>query len=279
MKITIAIFALLFSCLAFGEASVMLPEDWKQPSGMQHRMSLYARVAGQDGQFFETTGTALAVFDGKGLCRGYAKIEAGHGFKLFHVIVGSNATSENGLVMKILDAVSGKVFSISESMDFVADTTIPSEDYTMAPMVLHVRTACLDIDGSDNGTKYVLTDVRLIFNYINGGKAANATGDTRMLAGTTYKTLSGAAKAEAAARFREAIGDMADSLDIDGSDNGTKYVLTDVRLIYNYINGGKATTATGDTRMLAGTPYKTLTGDLKALKAAEFRNAISEMIE
>ncbi len=187
-----------------------------------------------------------------------------------------------------LDAAPDEVKKYTVSVTLTGDVNCKSGNLTFAPRytsydetektaetlaaAIKIKgLANLDIDGSDNGTKYVLTDVRLIYNYINQGK----TNDTRMLAGTTYKTLEGDAKAAKAAEFRTKIGDMIDSLDIDGSDNGSKFVLTDVRLIYNYINQGK----TNDTRMLAGTPFKTLEGDAKAAKAAEFRAKIAEMLD
>ena len=101
-----------------------------------------------------------------------------------------------------------------------------------------------------------------------------------MLANTAYSTLTGDAKVNKAAELRQIIADMIDSLDIDGSSNGTDYDLTDIQLIYNYkVNGGKATTATGNTRMLANTPYSTLSGDAKVAKAAELRQKIADLID
>ena len=136
--------------------------------------------------------------------------------------------------------------------------------------------ATLDID--DNG-RYDLIDVRLLFNYLYGGKLTNDLGNTRMLIGTPYKNLTGTEKATKAAEFRETISDMVPSLDIDDSDKGNKYDLIDIRLIANYIMGGSRANAAGDKVMISGTPYTTLSDEAKAAKAAEFRARIAEMLE
>ena len=70
------------------------------------------------------------------------------------------------------------------------------------------------------------------------------------------------------------------NLDIDGSANGKKYDITDVLILYNYITGGSGTpTEKRDTTMLKKTSYKTLEGEARAAKAAEFRAKIVDMIE
>ena len=66
------------------------------------------------------------------------------------------------------------------------------------------------------------------------------------------------------------------NVDVDGS--GT-FDLTDVRLLRNYYYGGSAATSRGDTTMLSGTSYKSLSGDAKVQKAAQFREAIANMID
>ena len=195
-----------------------------------------------------------------------------------HSITYSYEASSNGFTLDfILTAEEGAkkgTASLSVSCDFPNDSTkvnLPADIATTTATISVKGSANLDIDGSHGGSRYVLQDVRLLYNYINRGN----TDDTRMLAGTTFKSLTGDAKAAKAAELRETISNMIDSLDIDDSHAGSRYVLQDVRLIYNYINRGN----TDDTRMLAGTTFKTLTGDAKSAKAAEIREKIAAMIE
>ncbi len=119
-----------------------------------------------------------------------------------------------------------------------------------------VKLSNLDVDGSAGGAAYNSTDVRLIFNYINGGQAL----DSLMVGGTVH----GVGRA---AEFRAKIAGMIADLDIDGSAGGAAYNSTDVRLIFNYINGGQAL----DSLMVGGTVHG-------VGRAAEFRAKIAGMI-
>lgn len=130
---------MFLSCLVFGEASIILPDGWTLPVGMQNTMLLYARVIGLDDEYVEAVGTTLAVFDKEGVCRGYAQIEEGPGFQWFQVVVSSNVSMEKGLILKILNAADGEIHDIKESIDFVTESTFPAENYTTAPMILHVK--------------------------------------------------------------------------------------------------------------------------------------------
>ena len=194
-----------------------------------------------------------------------------------HSITYSYEATSNGFTLDfILTAEQGAkkgTASLSVACQFPGTqaVTLP-EDIATTTATINVKGgANLDIDGSHNGARYVLQDVRLLYNYINRGNSD----DTRMLAGTTFKSLTGNEKVAKAAELRGKISDMIDSLDIDDSHAGSRYVLQDVRLIYNYINRGNS----DDTRMLAGTTFKSLTGDAKAAKAAELRGKIAAMIE
>ena len=139
MKKLAFVFLLFCALLAFGKAGVKLPPGWEPMVGAQNNMSLYAQVEAPDGGRMETPGSVLAVFDADGVCRGTTAIEEGPCGKWYQMTVVSNATDENGLALKILDARSGKVFDIKEKIDFQADTTVPADNYTSQPLVLHVK--------------------------------------------------------------------------------------------------------------------------------------------
>ena len=140
----ILLFSLTF--LAFGDAGVDLPEGWEALTGAQNNMSLYAWVEDFDGYRVETEGSVLAVFDSNEQCRGTAAIEEGPAGLWFQLTVVSNATSETGLTLKVLDALDGEVYDIAETIDFHADTTIPAEDYTTQPLILHYKALTAELE-------------------------------------------------------------------------------------------------------------------------------------
>ena len=139
MKKLIAFVSLVVVAFAWGESGIVMPDGWKPIEGAQFNMSLYARVMNFDGGFVESSGSALAVFDADGGCRGVARIDDGPAGKWFQVTVVSNAASEKGLLLKVLDAVAGEIRDISEGIDFVADTTLPAENYTVNPLIMHLK--------------------------------------------------------------------------------------------------------------------------------------------
>ncbi len=139
MKKIFALVSLIVVAFARGESGIAMPNGWKPIEGAQFNMSLYARVMDFDGGFVESPGSALAVFDADGVCRGVARIEDGPSGKWFQMTVVSNAASEKGLLLKALDAAAGEIRPISEGIEFIADATLPAEDYTTNPLVLHVR--------------------------------------------------------------------------------------------------------------------------------------------
>ena len=61
---------------AFGDSGVIFPEGWETLAGTQNNMSLYAVVEDLDGRRVETAGSALAVFDARGVCCGVAEVES-----------------------------------------------------------------------------------------------------------------------------------------------------------------------------------------------------------
>ena len=139
MKRIAAILLFATALSLFADVAVVLPEGWEPLAGAQYNMSLYAVVEGLDGGRVEAVGSVLAVFDAQGVCRGAAEIEAGPCGPWYQMTVVSNAASENGLVLKVLDAVAGEVYDVKETIDFTADATIPAENYTTSPLVLHCK--------------------------------------------------------------------------------------------------------------------------------------------
>ena len=124
----------------------MQHEGWETLVGAQYNMSLYAVINDYDGNRVEAPGSALAVFDAQGICRGIAEIEAGpKGILWYQMTIVSNAVRESGLVLKVLDKQTGEIHDIKETIDFVSDTTLPAENYTTSPLVLHYRPLTVEL--------------------------------------------------------------------------------------------------------------------------------------
>ena len=138
------LWGLLLAALA--DSGLVLPSGWEPLAGAQHNMSLYATVLGLDGNPVETAGSVLAVFDANGQCRGTAEISEGPAGLWFQMTVVSNTASEGGLVLRVLDAMEGEVYDIKETFAFAADTTLPAENYTEAPLVLHCRPLTAELE-------------------------------------------------------------------------------------------------------------------------------------
>jgi hypothetical protein len=137
----ITIFSLfLISLLAFGEAGVEPPNDWCIGTGYQYHMFYYAQVIRKDNSYIDNEESILAAFDADGVCRGYIGPQDVQGGQVYKLEIGSNSIKESGLVLKVLDAVSGETYLIAETVDFVSDTQIP-EDGITNPLVLHVAGA------------------------------------------------------------------------------------------------------------------------------------------
>ena len=133
-------FILCFVALvAFGDAGLVVPPGWEPMAGTQYNMSLYAQVEDFDGNRMEAPGSVLAVFDADGQCRGAAAVEVGPCGPWYQVTVVANAPAETGLTLKLLSATEGEVFDIRETIDFVADSTIPATNYTTQPLTLHYK--------------------------------------------------------------------------------------------------------------------------------------------
>jgi hypothetical protein len=63
----------------------------------------------------------------------------------YQVLIASDAVSEKGLVLKVLDSAKGEIFMLKENIDFLADSTIPEENYAMEPLVLHYKPLTVDL--------------------------------------------------------------------------------------------------------------------------------------
>ena len=117
--------------------------------------------------------------------------------------------------------------------------------------------ANLDIDGNGSFNTF---DVRLIFNYVTGGRNNTAL----MIKGIPASLNLAGREAE----LKATIEGMVDSLDIDGNGSFNTF---DVRLIFNYVTGGRNNTAL----MIKGIPASlNLAG-----REAELKATIEAMIE
>jgi hypothetical protein len=128
----------LVSVFAFGDAAVVLPDGWAKPEGYAYTLSMTARVVGPDGNdYIETTGSTLAAFGADGSCRGVvAGKAASSGVFIYRLSVSSNAASESGITLKILDARTGEVYDIRETIVFHTNDIIGS---TGSPYILHAK--------------------------------------------------------------------------------------------------------------------------------------------
>jgi len=133
--ITVVMLAVLpVSLLA--SVDLVIPETWVA-EGYQYNMTLYAQVLRADGTPIEHERSVLAAFDAHGRCRGTITPIDGPNGRLFQLGIAADITPEPGLVLKVLDAVSGETYIIAETVDFASDTQLP-EDGITKPLVLHV---------------------------------------------------------------------------------------------------------------------------------------------
>ncbi len=134
-RIAFAVFAVLFCGIASA-----LPSGWVKPTGYAYTLSLYAQVKGPDGNLIETDGSALAVFDAVGICRGLKEVATNaRGVTLYQISVSSDSVSENGLKLKIYDAATGATYDIIETLDFTANAVIPASGGASHPQVFNVK--------------------------------------------------------------------------------------------------------------------------------------------
>ncbi len=133
--VTIAIAICIAS--AFADAGIMPPIDW-QPMGFQYNMTLYAQVQREDGTPIDQDASILAAFDAAGECRGLISPIDGPNGRLFQMYIASNSLTEPGISLRVLDALTGEIHLIAETVDFVSDAIVP-EDGIVKPMTLHVR--------------------------------------------------------------------------------------------------------------------------------------------
>jgi len=135
--ITVVMLAVLpVSVLA--SVAVKVPEEWTSTEGYQYNMSLYAQVLRADGTPIDHERSVLAAFDAQGRCRGTISPSDGPNGKLFQMLIAGGDTTEPGLVLKVLDAVSGEIFLVQETVDYARDKCIPEEKGITNPLVLHV---------------------------------------------------------------------------------------------------------------------------------------------
>ena len=138
MKRNFFAFCCLGMCaLLFGEAGIVPPAGWTC-TGYQYNMTFYAQVQRTDGTMVDDAQSVLAVFDDYGNCRGTISSIEGPAGRLFSLLVCSDSIIEKGLTLRMLDAATGEIFHIEETIDFASDACLPSEDITR-PMTLHLR--------------------------------------------------------------------------------------------------------------------------------------------
>ena len=135
---------LAVSCgLLLASSGVVPPGDWLA-EGYQYNMTFYAQVLRPDGTYVDNEKSVLAVFDASGECRGaISPIEGPNGW-LYQLSIASNNTAEQGLAFKILDAVTGETYPITETVDFANDAIVP-EDGIVHPQQLHIPPGCLTL--------------------------------------------------------------------------------------------------------------------------------------
>jgi hypothetical protein len=97
--------------------------NWENPTGLLNTMTVHAEVIMADTSQVTVPGSMLAAFK-DGAIRGVADIFEFGGNQQFQLAVASNEGSESGLTLKCYDAGSDRVFDISETLDFAADTTL-----------------------------------------------------------------------------------------------------------------------------------------------------------
>ncbi len=136
-KILFTVVILLAIALVRADVAVIPPEGW-EAVGYQYNMTLYARVKRLDGTCVEHPESRLAAFGADGQCRGVIQPIEGPSGWLFQMSIASDSLSEGGLTLKVLDAESGEVADIAETVDFASDAVVPEEDGLDCPLELHV---------------------------------------------------------------------------------------------------------------------------------------------
>ena len=131
----------LLLCLApllvFGNAGIILPEDWRPLTGAQYNMTFYAQVLRPDGTAIDGEASILAAFGEDGECRGAITPIDGPAGRLFQLGIASSSATESGLSLRVLDSLTGEVCPIRETVDFANDAIVPEGGLTN-PLVLHV---------------------------------------------------------------------------------------------------------------------------------------------
>ena len=133
--ITIIMLAVLPVSL-FASVDLVIPETWVA-EGYQYNMTLYAQVLRADETPIDHERSVLAAFDAQGRCRGAISPIDGPNGTLFQLGIASEEPEESGLVLKVLDAVSGETYLVQETVDFASDAQVP-EDGITKPLFLHV---------------------------------------------------------------------------------------------------------------------------------------------
>ncbi|MBP1582358.1 MAG: hypothetical protein J6866_00250 [Victivallales bacterium] len=143
MKIKTFITVVMLTVLpvsVWASVAVKVPEEWTSTEGYLDNMTLYAQVLRADGTPIDHEQSVLAAFDAQGRCRGTISPIDGPKGKLFQLGISADVTPEPGLVLKVLDAVSGEIFLVQETVDFANDAQVPDDGITN-PLVLHVAGA------------------------------------------------------------------------------------------------------------------------------------------
>jgi hypothetical protein len=103
--------------------SVGAAPNWVKPEGLENNMVVYATVK-VDGKSVEAPGSILAAFDGESIA-GVATIQDGpQSTKLYQLPIWSNNVTKEGLVLKSYNSETGKIYSLSLSIKFEADSQI-----------------------------------------------------------------------------------------------------------------------------------------------------------
>jgi hypothetical protein len=127
----------LASAFSWAEVRIEPPEDWEVGSGYQYNMTYYAQVLRADGTYIDHAESILAAFDALGVCRGAINPIEGPNGRLFQLGIAGDSVEELGLVLKVLDAVTGETYLVQETVDFISDAVVP-EDGLSNPLQLHV---------------------------------------------------------------------------------------------------------------------------------------------
>ena len=96
---------------------------WTNPTGKLYTMTVHAVVSLPEGGYLEAPGSKLAAFKDEE-CRGVFDIYEGPYGKQFQLSVGSDLESEQGLYYLIWNAENEKIYEISDSLHFIANSTL-----------------------------------------------------------------------------------------------------------------------------------------------------------